>query len=138
MRWISKIRNDLAFHYPTYDKSKKHLTESNFANFSVYGDMNAGNTWHYGAEQIVQLILFDRAIDPNDHAKSIDQAEEMISEIISYLHELNKLLDELLACYAGSIFKNGFEVSEPRSFDAPHYSDFTLPVYLDLSKIKQP
>lgn len=123
--WLNDVRNDVAFHFPTFSETAPLLAADGGAEIEVYGDSRSGNTFHKTSEGFALSILFKTARD-------VEHAHQMIGDVIGYLTEFNDFLEAVLAEYASTHFPAPL-VGAPVDVEALRFIEFSLPAYLELS-----
>ncbi len=125
--WLKPIRDGIGFHYPTFEKWKKHTTpDAEWVDDIIFLGKQSGNTFYASSDALAQTWMFSQY-----GASTVqDAVVPLINQLIELLTEIIKFLEDVLNIFVRDILLQ--KRSKPKFVGkviAPEHEQLSVPFW---------
>ena len=128
--WLSSLRNELAFHYPSMKQWEPSITpKESWTDDVMYIGKQTGNVFHEAADSVANVHLF------GERMQKEGRVIQMVDEMIDLLGLIVEFVEHALGVFVGEVIFDGVLPTGPEhKLSVREYIDVRLPFWTSMEK----
>lgn len=123
--WLSRMRNGMGFHYPSFQDWEEYTTPSEtWVDDVVYFGEQSGNTFFDSSASVTMHWMFDKYRD----FKPTESVDLLVSEIINLIKQINEFTSSTTAAIINRLTPDE-QIKLVGNVIAPRHDEVTLPYW---------